>query len=130
MTATSALRKYWTNKKLSGSVTETGRILSERLRQVAQGSRDFSLSVRGRGMMLGLDCGMGKLAEKIVRKAFQDGLVVERCGAEGQVIKVLPPLTIDRQTLQRGLDILDKSVHASAYRSCRPPSLGIPGWRS
>ncbi|MER8805131.1 diaminobutyrate--2-oxoglutarate transaminase [Mesorhizobium sp. M0998] len=114
VTATSALRKYWANKKLSGSVTETGRILSERLRQVAQGSRDFSLSVRGRGMMLGLDCGMGKLAEKIVRKAFQDGLVVERCGAEGQVIKVLPPLTIDRQTLQRGLDILDKSVHASA----------------
>lgn len=60
--------------------------------------------------MLGLDCGVGKFAEKIVRKAFEGGLVVERCGSEGQVIKVLPPLTIDGKTLQQGLDILDKSV--------------------
>ncbi|TGS89921.1 aminotransferase class III-fold pyridoxal phosphate-dependent enzyme, partial [Mesorhizobium sp. M8A.F.Ca.ET.213.01.1.1] len=51
--------------------------------------------------------------EKIVRKAFEAGLVVERCGAEDQVIKLLPPLTIDGQTLHRGLDILDSSVLAS-----------------
>ncbi|PVE20307.1 diaminobutyrate--2-oxoglutarate transaminase [Microvirga sp. KLBC 81] len=113
-TATAALRKYWTDEKLSQGVIETGRIMSERLRQIAQGCRNHSLSVRGRGMMLGLDCSTGQLAEKIVRKAFKDGLVVERCGAEDQVIKLLPPLTIDGQTLQRGLDILDKSVHASA----------------
>ncbi|WP_404294856.1 diaminobutyrate--2-oxoglutarate transaminase (plasmid) [Microvirga sp. RSM25] len=114
VTATTALRKYWTDEKLSQGVVETGRIMSERLRQVAQSNRNHSLSVRGRGMMLGLDCSTGQLAEKAARKAFEDGLVVERCGAEDQVIKLLPPLTIDRQTLQRGLDILDKSVHASA----------------
>ncbi|MER9191548.1 diaminobutyrate--2-oxoglutarate transaminase [Mesorhizobium australicum] len=114
VTGSAALRKYWTNEKLCERVTENGRILSERLRQVAQNSRDHSLSVRGRGMMLGLDCGTGKLAAKIVRKAFEDGLVVERCGAEDQVIKLLPPLTIDGQTLQRGLDLLARSVHASA----------------
>lgn len=113
VTATAALRKYWTNEKLSDGVAETGRILSERLRQVARCSADHNLSVRGRGMMLGLDCNTGKLAEKIVRRAFEDGLVVERCGADGQVIKLLPPLTIDGQTLQRGLDILDHSVLAS-----------------
>ncbi|MGX9120676.1 diaminobutyrate--2-oxoglutarate transaminase [Mesorhizobium sp. BHbsci] len=113
VTATAALRKYWTNENLCVGVTETGRSISERLRQTAQSRRDHSLSVRGRGMMLGLDCSTGKLAEKIVRKAFEDGLVVERCGAEHQVIKLFPPLTIDGHTLQRGLDILDKSVQAS-----------------
>ncbi|MER8798838.1 diaminobutyrate--2-oxoglutarate transaminase [Mesorhizobium sp. M0984] len=113
VTGTAALRKYWTNEKLSKAVAKTGRILCDRLRQVVQNVRDPSLSVRGRGMILGLDCTTGKLAEKIVRKAFEDGLVVERCGAEDQVIKLLPPLTIDSQTLQRGLDILDKSVLAS-----------------
>ncbi|MER9071040.1 diaminobutyrate--2-oxoglutarate transaminase [Mesorhizobium sp. M0902] len=112
VTGTAALRKYWTNEKLSKAVAEIGRILSECLRQVAQSSRNHSLSVRGRGMMLGLDCSTGELAEKIVRKAFEDGLVVERCGAEDQVIKFLPPLTIDRHTLRRGLDILESSVHA------------------
>ncbi|RVI58032.1 diaminobutyrate--2-oxoglutarate transaminase [Sinorhizobium meliloti] len=111
VTATAALRKYWLTEKLSQRVLEKGRIMSERLRQIAQGSRNPLLSVRGRGMMLGLDCSTGELAEKIVRKAFEDGLVVERCGAEDQVIKLLPPLTIDGETLQRGLDILDISVH-------------------
>lgn len=88
--------------------------MSERLQQVTQAAGAQRFSVRGRGMMLGLDCGTGKLAETIVRKAFEDGLVVERCGAEDQVIKLLPPFTIDGQTLQRGLDILHNSVHASS----------------
>ncbi|ULJ74577.1 diaminobutyrate--2-oxoglutarate transaminase [Rhizobium gallicum] len=114
VTATAALRKYWTNEKLSKNVIERGCILSERLQQIAQSNQDSNLSVRGRGMMVGLDCGTGKLAAVIARKAFQDGLVVERCGAEDQVIKLLPPLTVDRQTLQRGLDILERSVHARA----------------
>ncbi|MDK1378627.1 MULTISPECIES: diaminobutyrate--2-oxoglutarate transaminase [unclassified Sinorhizobium] len=112
VTATAALRKYWADEKLSARVTETGRVINERLWQIAQNNRD-SLSVRGRGMMWGLDCGTGGVAEKIAHKTFEDGLVIERCGAEGHVIKLLPPLTIDGQTLQRGLDILDKAVHAS-----------------
>ncbi|WP_081160160.1 diaminobutyrate--2-oxoglutarate transaminase [Ensifer aridi] len=113
VTGTAALRKYWTNNALSAGVKETGRIIRERLQQIAETNRARSFSVRGRGMMLGFDCGTGELAERIVRKAFDNGLVVERCGAEDQVIKLLPPLTIDEQTLQSGLDTLHKSVHAS-----------------
>ncbi|AYG76862.1 diaminobutyrate--2-oxoglutarate transaminase [Rhizobium sp. CCGE532] len=113
VTATAALRKYWTNEKLSKEVVETACILKERLQQVAQRNQNSNICVRGRGMMVGLDCSTGKLAGEIVRKAFEDGLVVERCGAEDQVIKLLPPLTIERQILQRGLDILEKSVHSS-----------------
>ncbi|TGS06782.1 aminotransferase class III-fold pyridoxal phosphate-dependent enzyme, partial [Mesorhizobium sp. M2E.F.Ca.ET.209.01.1.1] len=78
VTGASALRKYWTDEKLSHGVTETGRILNKRLQQIAQSSGDPSLSVRGRGMMLGIDCNTGKLAEKIVHRAFESGLVVER----------------------------------------------------
>ncbi|PDT43705.1 diaminobutyrate--2-oxoglutarate transaminase [Sinorhizobium fredii] len=112
VTGTAALRKYWTNDALSAGVKETGRIIRERLQQITETNRR-SFSVRGRGMMLGFDCGTGELAERIVRKAFENGLVVERCGAEDQVIKLLPPLTIDEQTLQSGLDTLHNSVHAS-----------------
>ncbi|MEX2745893.1 diaminobutyrate--2-oxoglutarate transaminase [Rhizobium mongolense] len=114
ITATAALRKYWTNEELSAGVAKTGHIMSQRLRKIGESNQDQSLSVRGRGMMLGLDCGTGELTEKIVHNAFEEGLVVERCGADDQVIKLLPPLTIDEQTLQRGLDILERSVNASA----------------
>ncbi|CDZ41067.1 Diaminobutyrate--2-oxoglutarate transaminase [Neorhizobium galegae bv. officinalis] len=114
ITATAALQKFWTDGTLPLNVVETGRIMSERLEKIAERGTDSPLSVRGRGMMLGLDCGTGKLAEKIMHRAFEQGLVVERCGAEDQVIKLLPPLTIDRQTLHRGLNILDSAVHAGA----------------
>ncbi|MBX5014435.1 diaminobutyrate--2-oxoglutarate transaminase [Rhizobium lentis] len=110
VTATEALRKFWTDGNLSKAVVTKGRIISERLRQIAQSTGGESFAVRGRGLMLALDCARGDVAEKIVRKAFEYGLVVERCGAEDQVIKLLPPLTIDEATAQRGLDILQRSV--------------------
>ncbi|NRQ19179.1 diaminobutyrate--2-oxoglutarate transaminase [Ensifer sesbaniae] len=113
VTGAAAFRRYWTNDTLSAQVTEMGHIISGRLQQVTQANGAHKLSWRGRGMMLGLDCATGELAERIVRKAFEKGLVVERCGAEDQVIKLLPPLTIDEQTLHHGLDILQKSIHAS-----------------
>ncbi|WP_208246253.1 diaminobutyrate--2-oxoglutarate transaminase (plasmid) [Rhizobium sp. T1470] len=109
--ATAALRKYWASEELSALVKKTGHTMRERLREIR--NQDRRLAVRGRGMMLGLDCGTGELTEKIVRNAFEEGLVVERCGAEDEVIKLLPPLTIDQQTLQRGLDILEESVNAA-----------------
>lgn len=114
VTATSALRKFWANDNLCDDVMKKGGVMSERLREIALSTQKHNLSVRGRGLMLALDCATGNLAEKIQRKAFEGGLVVERCGAEDHVIKFLPPLTIDAQTLQRGLDILKLSVHASA----------------
>jgi diaminobutyrate-2-oxoglutarate transaminase len=36
--------------------------------------------------------------------------VIETSGAESQVIKLLPPLTIEEATLQKGLEILEQSV--------------------
>jgi diaminobutyrate-2-oxoglutarate transaminase len=111
VTATAALEKYWGSNELSENTSEAGALIGERLQQIAEASA-CGFSVRGRGMMQGFDCGTGHLAEQIVHKAFQDGLVVERCGAEDEVIKLLPPLTIDRHTLQHGLDILANSVRA------------------
>ncbi|MBX4917437.1 MULTISPECIES: diaminobutyrate--2-oxoglutarate transaminase [Rhizobium] len=114
VTATSAIRKFWTNEDLAISALRKGSTMSDRLRRIAQRTQHRNMSVRGRGLMMGLDCGSGNLADKIQRKAFEEGLMVERCGAEDHVIKFLPPLTIDAQTLERGLDILELSVHASA----------------
>ncbi|MBY3123133.1 diaminobutyrate--2-oxoglutarate transaminase [Rhizobium laguerreae] len=114
VTATSAIRKFWTNEDLAISALRKGSTMSDRLRRIAQRTQHHNMSVRGRGLMMGLDCGSGNLADKIQRKAFEEGLMVERCGAEDHVIKFLPPLTIDAQTLERGLDILELSVHASA----------------
>ncbi|WP_433528247.1 diaminobutyrate--2-oxoglutarate transaminase [Micromonospora sp. CA-263727] len=67
------------------------------------------IAVRGRGMVLGIDLGAaggGERAERVQRYAFEHGVVVELCGRHDEVIKILPPLTIDLTLLDRGLGVL------------------------
>lgn len=111
VTATAALELFWKTDELSKEVRRKGRIMQERLQQVVSSSDDKTFSIRGRGMVMGLDCGSGSTAGHVARRAFERGLVVERCGAESQVIKFLPPLTIDDATLQRGLDIIEEALN-------------------
>ena len=39
--------------------------------------------------------------------------MVETCGPEDEVVKCLPPLTIDEGDLKRGFDLLEKAVAAA-----------------
>jgi diaminobutyrate-2-oxoglutarate transaminase len=50
------------------------------------------------------------VASEISAKAFENGLVIETCGSMGQVVKFLPPLTIDEDTLNKGLDIVESAI--------------------
>lgn len=61
-------------------------------------------------MALGFDCQMAEIAEATARKAFEKGLILERCGAVDQVAKFLPALTIDSETLNQGLEIFEESL--------------------
>ncbi|MBO4208052.1 diaminobutyrate--2-oxoglutarate transaminase [Micromonospora echinofusca] len=73
------------------------------------------LTVRGLGMVLGLDFGAAggaDRADRIQRRCFDTGLIVELCGRSDEVVKVLPPLTIDLARLERGLDLLHQAVQA------------------
>jgi diaminobutyrate-2-oxoglutarate transaminase len=62
--------------------------------------------VRKQGMVLGIDLGNPLRAESVQRQCFAEGLIVELCGRADEVVKVMPPLTIDRATLDRGLAVL------------------------
>jgi diaminobutyrate-2-oxoglutarate transaminase len=44
--------------------------------------------------------------------AFEAGLLVETAGPRGQVVKLLPPLTISDAELNEGLSILDGAIRA------------------
>jgi len=64
-------------------------------------------------MVLGIDtrqAGGHQRTADVQRKCFADGLIVELCGREDEVIKVMPPLTVDGTVLEAGLDILRSAV--------------------
>jgi diaminobutyrate-2-oxoglutarate transaminase len=64
---------------------------------------------RGRGLFQGI-AGAPGLADQITTKAFELGVLVETSGPEDEVVKLLPPLTIDDETLEEGLGLLAKAT--------------------
>lgn len=55
------------------------------------------------------DAGM---APEVCNEAFARGLLMETSGPEGEVVKLLPPLTTTEAELGRGLEIIAESVEA------------------
>jgi diaminobutyrate-2-oxoglutarate transaminase len=51
-------------------------------------------------------------ASKVMAEAFNRGLIIETSGSNGQVLKLLPPLTIEEEDLQKGLQIIEESIKA------------------
>lgn len=117
VSATAAIDLYWRSRTFSREVQRIGELMRRRLEAIAT-EYSNSFSVRGRGMALGLDCQMPEIAEATTRKAFEKGLMVERCGAVDQVVKFLPALTIDCETLNQGLEIFEESL-AEAVKPTR-----------
>jgi diaminobutyrate-2-oxoglutarate transaminase len=88
---------------------------------------------RGKGMVLGIDLASPLRAESVQRQCFERGLIVELCGREDEVIKVLPPLTIDQPTLDRGLAVLAEALGQAAAGAGaiaeRPAAVRVAGTR-
>lgn len=107
VTAAAALRHFWSDERFAAETQARGDYLGQRLQQMAD---EHELSVRGRGMMRGLDVGSGERASAITAACFQRGLIIETSGARDEVVKVLAPLTIDQATFGMGLDIVEACV--------------------
>ena len=71
---------------------------------------DKDIRIRGIGFIWGIETYNEEKAKKISKKAFKKGLVVERAGRNNSVVKIMPALTIDDKTLEKGLNILKEVV--------------------
>lgn len=111
-TAAAALNHYWRDDSFAKDVQRKGEIVAERFQKIAGwiSEQGIEASERGRGLMRGIDVGSGEIADKITHKAFENGLVIETSGQDGEVVKCLCPLTITDEDLQQGLDILEEST--------------------
>ncbi|MEV5648801.1 diaminobutyrate--2-oxoglutarate transaminase [Nocardia sp. NPDC052254] len=108
VTARVALEHYWTDNRLEESTLAKGEKIHKSFENL---SENFAgVSTRGRGMVQGLVFEDASEAGKVSSIAFEEGLLVETSGAEDQVVKLLPPLTITDDELDHGLGILDRAV--------------------
>ena len=110
VTARAALETYWRDDRLSQEVEKKGQLLRNRLERISSVTDKEVFSVRGRGMIQGLDCTDGELADLITTRAFEKGVVVETSGANDEVIKCLPALTTSEEELETALSRLEESA--------------------
>ncbi|MBI1249172.1 diaminobutyrate--2-oxoglutarate transaminase [bacterium] len=108
VTAATAIETYWRDNLLSKAVHEKARIIKDTFLDLAD---RYDGSVRGRGMIQGIEFPDHSLASKISQTAFSRGLIVETAGPNDEVLKVLPPLTIDLDALKEGLQIITDAIH-------------------
>lgn len=109
VSATAAIDIYWRCPTFAQKVKRVGKFLQNRLQAIAS-AHGGGFAVRGRGMALGFDCQVASIADATTNRAFQKGLIVERCGPDDQVVKFLPALTIELDTLNQGLEIFEESL--------------------
>jgi diaminobutyrate-2-oxoglutarate transaminase len=110
VTAKVALEHFWSDGRLEESTASKGQRIHEAFGAVAD--EHSGISTRGRGLVQGLVFDDASQASKVCRIAFESGLLVETSGAEDQVVKLLPPLTLTDDELEHGLSILTSAVDA------------------
>ncbi|MGX5832177.1 diaminobutyrate--2-oxoglutarate transaminase [Mesorhizobium sp. 43Arga] len=110
VTARAALEHFWRTDSLAASLKDKGNLVKSRLDQIAQKYDPSRMSVKGRGMMRGIDLKSGEIAGQIVKAAFQNGLIIETAGPKDEVVKCLPPIVIGEDQLNQGLDILEDAI--------------------
>ncbi len=60
----------------------------------------------GLGFMIGLQCKSKETTSYIMKLALEKGLLLINCGPDGDILRLVPPLTISLADLKKGLDII------------------------
>jgi 4-aminobutyrate aminotransferase/(S)-3-amino-2-methylpropionate transaminase len=98
--------------ELVGRARQIERLILERLRR-AQADDDRIGDVRGRGAMIAVELVRPQtsepdpaLTQALAKACHRAGVIVLTCGTFGNVVRLLPPLTISDELLAEGLDVL------------------------
>ena len=93
------------DEKLVERSAELGDAALERMRgRLAR--REGIIDVRGRGLLLGIECDGLERAARACSRALERGVIVLQSGDDGSVVSITPPLSISRDALELGIDVV------------------------
>ncbi|MGH3724155.1 MAG: aminotransferase class III-fold pyridoxal phosphate-dependent enzyme [Mycobacterium sp.] len=134
--AASAVIRFARENDLSGQVSIRGQVFLDGLNAIAAQSNMVG-DVRGAGLMLGVEivdpdgdwpgeagAPAPELAERIQQACLQHGLIVETGGQYGNVVRFLPPLTIEEVDIAAALNAFGAALDAvQSRRAAAEPAL-------
>jgi diaminobutyrate-2-oxoglutarate transaminase len=109
VTATAALERFWCDDDFAAEIRRKGEHLATGLDAMIDGVS--GVSRRGRGLVQGLDTGDGETASAITQECFRRGLMMETSGADDEVVKFLPPLTVSDAQIDQALEIVEQALN-------------------
>jgi 4-aminobutyrate aminotransferase/(S)-3-amino-2-methylpropionate transaminase len=94
-----------------------GELMSGRLRDMA-GRSSMVGDVRGRGAMVAMELVDDKTTKhpakdatnRVIEECYKQGVIVLKAGTFDNVVRFLPPLTIDEGLLLEGFDVIEKAL--------------------
>ena len=110
VTAAKALELYWQDDAFEQVIARRGEMMRSFLERLCSKYPEAEGTARGRGMMQAVEFGNQELASQISHVAFRNKLIIETAGPDDEVLKLLPPLTTEDADLQKGLDVIEKSL--------------------
>lgn len=116
--ALAAIESY-EEDELLGRARRIGEILTDHFTELQKADPRIG-QVRGRGAMIAVELvhpdTLGPdpaLTARVVKYAHENGVILLACGTYGNVIRFLPPLTIEDQLLQEGIGIVAEGLARS-----------------
>ena len=100
---------YYIDNNLEEKTAKNSIIIKNELKKITQ-----KIDTRGLGLIWGIDFNSihKNISAEIIKKCFEKGLIVESAGRNNNVIKILPPLTIEEHILKEGLSILINVINS------------------
>lgn len=106
--ATAAL-ELWRDSHFLASIKQRSDQLDLWIRRVS-GGRPGHIRTKGRGLMRGLEFTNSSFARCVATAAFQENVLIETCGPQAEVLKIMPPLTIERDVLDEALVRVERAI--------------------
>ncbi|MDZ7809714.1 MAG: aminotransferase class III-fold pyridoxal phosphate-dependent enzyme [Arhodomonas sp.] len=110
VTARRALELFWRDDAFARETRRKGEKIRAWLEDLVQRHPKAKGEVRGRGMMQGVEFEDQELAGAISQRSFAHRLIIETAGPNDEVLKLLPPLTIEDEDLDKGLVIIEQAM--------------------
>ena len=105
-------------EKLLENATAMGAYAMKRLLEMKV-NHPVITDIRGVGLMIGIELGNPETGEpdgnavmSVLDGCLQRGVLFYLCGNSGEVIRMIPPLTITKEQIDDGLAVLDEALLA------------------
>ncbi|WP_281890365.1 diaminobutyrate--2-oxoglutarate transaminase [Paenibacillus sp. YYML68] len=101
---------YWENEQLEQEIKRKAELIRVTLERLVKQHPELKGRLKGKGFIQGIAFDKPELADKLCSLAFAKGLIMETSGPRSEVAKLMPPLTIEFDVLEKGLSILTESM--------------------